>query len=411
MASPGQSSGGAQSDNTYYILWVMVIVFGVAGLIWYFFDEQLKQAFLAIKRYELIGMYYALNWIPQDLPYLGKAIARVVADLKNNLNLVTMLTPSTLGAQIAGLLSDTTGNYLRWFVIPYLLFLSYFIYKSSVQLRLKRTFDMKSLLTQERTVWPQVDIATRYDILNEDLDSGRWAMNMSPVQFCRKFKLITAEYNDDIPPGIPKSQIPEFKITLDKARAERAFAAQLGRPWQGATTMPPHRRALLAAMLARGGRDTKDSFNLLQQLARTASEGALDCTGADAMLQKHLKSKRVQELFARHAYEYTVFVSALLYAREDGVLASADFLWIKPIDRRLWYVLNSVGRQTPSVEAAGVFSHWNYEKILNRPLSIPMVADAVHALGIALTDVFYTPDEKEREEIKKRHETNTMAQQ
>lgn len=80
-------------------------------------------------------------------------------------------------------------------------------------------------------------------------------------------------------------------------------------------------------------------------------------------------------------------------ARADGVQASSDFLWLKPIDRRMWYVLNTVGRQTPFVEAAGVFAHWRAEKEMGKRIVVPMVEEATNALELALKEIVYKPDE------------------
>ena len=85
--------------------------------------------------------------------------------------------------------------------------------------------------------------------------------------------------------------------------------------------------------------------------------------------------------------------SMLELARTDGVLASAEFLWLKPLDRNLWYMLNCVGRQTPFPEISGPFAHWIVEKRLRRPLKVPMVAEAVDALDVALSDIIYNPEE------------------
>ena len=85
--------------------------------------------------------------------------------------------------------------------------------------------------------------------------------------------------------------------------------------------------------------------------------------------------------------------SMLEEARQDGVQASADFLWLKPLDRRLWYTLNTVGRQTPFIEVAGIFAHWIAEKEAQRRLRVPMVEEATNAVELALKDVVYRPDE------------------
>ena len=102
------------------------------------------------------------------------------------------------------------------------------------------------------------------------------------------------------------------------------------------------------------------------------------------------RSKKVVE---GNAYVLTVMASMIMAARADGVQASADFLWLKPLDRRLWYVLNSMGRQTPYTEAAGVYAHWLAEKEAGRKLIIPMIEMATNALEIALKELIYHPDE------------------
>ena len=114
------------------------------------------------------------------------------------------------------------------------------------------------------------------------------------------------------------------------------------------------------------------------------------------MLKKHrIRLNMVQKVIQSHAYVLTTMASMLEAAREDGVQASADFLWLKPLDRRMWYMLNTVGRQTPFAEVAGPFSHWTAEKEMGRKLLVPMVEEATNALDIALKEIIYRPDEKE----------------
>ena len=128
-----------------------------------------------------------------------------------------------------------------------------------------------------------------------------------------------------------------------------------------------------------------------------SSNGKLNFSGTEALLQKHLNHKLVQKVIQEHAYELTTMASMLAAARLDGVQASADFLWLKPLDRRLWYTLNTIGRQTPFAEVAGIFAHWLAEKEAGRKLLVPIVDEATKALEIALKEVIYRPDEKEKE--------------
>jgi intracellular multiplication protein IcmP len=85
--------------------------------------------------------------------------------------------------------------------------------------------------------------------------------------------------------------------------------------------------------------------------------------------------------------------SMMEYARNDGVLASAEFIWLKPLDRKLWFMLNCVGRQTPFCEVAGPVAHFKIEKRLRRPLKVPMIDEAVNALEAALAEIIYQPED------------------
>src|SRR5207237_4772929 len=133
---------------------------------------------------------------------------------------------------------------------------------------------------------------------------------------------------------------------------------------------------------------------LLAQLS-ASSLGKLNFNGVDQLLKKHEHSKQVQTIVRSHAYISTVMASLLLAARDDGVQASSDFLWLKPMDRRLWYTLNTVGRQTPFAEIAGIFAHWIAEKEAGIKLQVPMVEEATNAMEVALKEVIYSPDEEE----------------
>lgn len=402
-----QQSGQEGSEkNTYYILWLLLLIAMVCAMLWYVFQVQLKIAFIYVRIAELAVIHGFFGLIPLDFPYIGDMCAKIYSLVGDDLELARSLTPASIGMDAAATLSETAGTYLRYPVAIFLGFLSIMIYKINVHTRLTKQFNMITLAKQEVVNWPQIGVATKNDILNADLDVGPWAMAMSPLQFAKRNKLSIVQKSAASNSPFAKGQGPAYILLLDKIRAERAFSVQLGRNWHGVEAMPVYRRAIFAVFIARGCRDSKAAAALVARLAASGAEGKLDCTGVDELIQKHMKDKKVQEICRQHAYEFTVFVSLLLFAREDGVVASADFLWVKPLDRRLWYVINNVGRQTPAVEVAGIFSHWNYESVLKRPLSSPKVEEAVTALAKALSEVLYMPDDAEKEEIAKRAAEN-----
>lgn len=390
MAQPpqGGGGGGGQADASYQPLWLIALIVFAAIVIWYTLGPQLKTAFLWFRKYQLIALNYTLSYFQFE-------------DITQAIDSVKLATRDTLTLAYAKSLSLVTGKYYRFLYLFGFTWFAWRIYFKNPLVKYKKKYSMYSLAKQEQTVWPQISIALNQDLLAEDLDSGPWAMGLTPMQWAKQLKLLQVDLAPQIA-QFAKIKPPEFKVTILRDRAETAFAAQLGRPWQGPERLPLHRRAIFALLIARGCRDTKISQNLVLQLCRSAAHGKLNLDGVEALWKKHHKNREVQEICAGHAYELTLMISLLMFARQDGVLASSDFLWVKPMDRRLWFVINNVGRQTPAVEVGGIFNHWYHEAALKRPLSMPVVSGAVDALEIAVSEVIYQPDAQERDEIYER---------
>ena len=114
---------------------------------------------------------------------------------------------------------------------------------------------------------------------------------------------------------------------------------------------------------------------------------------ATSVLKKYQQVENVQQVLSQHAYLLTAMASLLEASRDDGVMPSADFLWLKLVDRRLWYMLNCVGRQTPYVEVGGPFAHWVAEKVTGRRSLAPMIDEAIKGLEIAVKEVKLSPQE------------------
>lgn len=388
MTQQGGGGGGGQADNSYQALWIIVLVTFVGFVIWLTASEQLKEAFLWLRRYQLIALDAVL--MPMNITDVHETTEWVRTATRNDLNLNN-----------AKALSELTGKYYRYLYAVFFFWFSWRIFLKNPLARYKKKYTLKSLAQQEQKNWPQIQSVIRFDLVNQDLDVGPWAMAMTPMQFAKKHQLISVEY---APQGsiFAKTKGAEFSVTLNRTRAERAFAAQLGRPWRGPAALPIHRRAIFAALIARGCRDTAKSKALVAHLATSATSSKLDTSGVDELIKKHFKNRQVQEICAMHAYELTLMISMMQFARQDGVVASADFLWVKPIDRRLWLTLNNVGRQTPGAEVGGLYNHWYHECELKSPMSMPIVDGAVDALDLALKEIIYMPDDKERDEIMER---------
>jgi intracellular multiplication protein IcmP len=67
-------------------------------------------------------------------------------------------------------------------------------------------------------------------------------------------------------------------------------------------------------------------------------------------------------------------------AKEKGVLAPAEFLWLKSKDRTLWYALQNLGRKSFFIEGASAHYHWSIEHKVNKKIEFPVLDNLVDSL-------------------------------
>ena len=97
------------------------------------------------------------------------------------------------------------------------------------------------------------------------------------------------------------------------------------------------------------------------------------------------------------AYELPWFMALLYRARQKGVLASSQFLWLRPLDRPLWYALNQCGGRAAWAEGFAPWAHYTAEEKERKTLTKTHVAPAVASLREALsaqgwlTEIFVPP--------------------
>lgn len=383
-AAAPQGGGQGGGDSSYDILWIICAVFIAIGAIWYLFSAQLISFYLTIKIWELdiLGYFSSLLNQPNYFEPLRNSLVSARANAAH-------LSFGNLAA-----VGTSAGMWLR---IPFaiiLLLLAVLVYVNNTTRVYRRTYNMHDFAKLESKNWPQITPIVNLDLIKTDIDTGPWAMALTPMQFCKKYKLL-----DEVRPqrreGMSRKDWDRIEVVLKRGETNKIFVMQLGPMWGGVNRLPPYVRALFAVFAARINSDTKPAAELLAQISASSLHKDLNLSGADALLKKHENTKLVQKIIQSHAYISTVMAAMLLAARDDGVQASADFLWLKPRDRRLWYTLNTVGRQTPFIEVAGIFAHWVAENEAGRRLLVPMVEEATNAVELALKEVVYRPDENE----------------
>jgi intracellular multiplication protein IcmP len=195
--------------------------------------------------------------------------------------------------------------------------------------------------------------------------------------------------------------------TYDEGMARRELTAQLGPLWQSPQNAAPHVRCLFAAFALHARRDRDAALTFLGDIATSlprdkheTSAGPLAplsvpaeiVAHADVILAQPDLVKNSVAIAARHGFTAPALMSVLCNARlKAGVLAPAQFNFLKLLDRRLWYALHSLGfpdgpdwlkapMPNPRVEAVGARDHWAVECKIGRPLRIPSIDRAAHVI-------------------------------
>jgi len=370
MAAQQQQQSG---DNGMAPVWIIVLLFLVGYIVWREAHQYIVSFifFFNIWQAKLVNLFIGGNV------------------LANEINIMQTIDPRSVDWQQLMMLTTNVGEYIRYPVLLIFVGLAIWLYQSDITLKYRKVYTMKSLSGQEQYNWPAIMPVVKEDFIATDINAGPWAMALSPMEFARKYNLLK---KDDI---LLDKSVPGQEMTAGVRRgdAKRVFTLQLGPYWDGFDRCPPQARALAAVFMARMNRDRESANLILSSLDEDSKTGKMDYSIANSVIRKHQNAENVQEIISKHAYLLTVLASLLHASRDDGVVPSSAFLWLKPIDRRLWYMLNCVGRQTPYSEVAGPFAHWKAENVMGRRSLVPMIDESIKALEIAIREVKLSPKE------------------
>jgi intracellular multiplication protein IcmP len=379
MPAAQQPQGGA--DSALDFLWMIVIIVGSIAAIWYFGHKQIISFILMIRLYELHIVQYILTGYGLLASYLHLPLPNLER-LSDNFVYISS-KPVDMSIQDLIGFSNEVG---RYFAIPtacMIGIMGLITYFTNLKEKFNHVYNMETLRKSGARIWPQIIPVMKVNLVKKSLDEGPWASSLTPILFAKKHDLL-----------IVNEQEGRIVTAINEGAAHRVFALQVGQFWRDILSLPLTIQALFAIFLARANEDRANADKLLAQISVSASSNHLDFRGVKEVVMKHKDSKLAQIAQGRHAYLLTVMATLLELARTDGVLATAEFLWLKPINRPLWYMLNSVGRQTAFSEVSGVYAHWLAEKKLGRPLKVPMVDEAVKALTLAVQEIIYEPEDE-----------------
>jgi len=264
----------------------------------------------------------------------------------------------------------------------------------------KNKHTMSSLLKFQAQHWRTLAVSAAF---NPDKAPEVWNQSMRPTDWIKEN-------------GIGLKRVPGAATAsagLDEDACARAFHKQLGEPWRGLEpTTPIHVRCLclifalhyLNKEIVVGKEKVNAGLWLREEIAvcYATLKGANLKSRLEELTKPYVSDKKVNEVLEKrmkgYAYTNTALYELLLQARKRrGVLAAAEFLWLKGEDRSLWYVLNNCGRRAFLVEGGGAVAHHDAEKIGGQPLIEPHVAEAVNGVkdyldshGIDDIEAFFT---------------------
>lgn len=428
-----------QNDTNDYIIYAIIICCLLAACLWLLgkYASQLHAVMMAVARAEL----YPVSLFSAEAEYVRSAIAS--------------LDPETVTTSEALAQLEYAG---RWYALASaaaVLVLGIRSWKMSASDNFRRSFSMRSLLENNRGThscvapvlsWPK-------SILDEPADSGPWMVARQPLQFVADNGLFISEKDA---PGLAKgdpvpgrmllgddnladpyspvlSESPP--VSFDRERCFAVFKEQFGPPHTGFGGMPRYLQKLALAFLLFGAENKKDAYALLDSLslsfrppepekpgrwdwrkfpfcytrAGKALPYRLDLSMggySSADIAGLLGRKDVARLVRAHDKYRNLFILALYeYARAKGVLPTAEFIWLRPVNRRLFYLLNNFGRRSAWTEIAGPWAWYLAEEQLALSPGFPgsnaigdddgdyreMVKEAVNALEYNMYEEGWIP--------------------
>lgn len=147
--------------------------------------------------------------------------------------------------------------------------------------------------------------------------------------------------------------------------------------------------AALWAAVAFGGPEGRNEYwtyrDKLNLSAYGSEDGIANLSVAQPLYEKYRKHPMLNKLFAVHHWEHTFLFALLALAQKKGRYTTAEVLWLRPLNRVMFFSLNSRGSYTPHTEAASTFAQHAYETVCAKLNRLPLMDDGK---GV-LTHVIY----------------------
>lgn len=117
--------------------------------------------------------------------------------------------------------------------------------------------------------------------------------------------------------------------------------------------------------------EVKDALNYSAYGSKNG-QANLAVEEAQQAFAKWRKSPEVNRLALKHHWEYPFLCALLTLAQRRGKIGTWQFIWLKPMNRVMFYSLNTVGRATPHAQAAMTFSQQQFDIAAAKKGNLPV---------------------------------------
>ena len=378
--------GESSSDQALGWFLLSVVFAALLYLVWWFFSYEIKDAIRWFRYTEMwllhhfIGPGYEVAWRGGTMNFREwfASVPRIPANCEE----VAGDTPC-LSNQMILAISHVTLRPVAYVFSGVMILMALWALFLGPNTHYRRRLSLESLIKAHAKAFPVIKPFVNFDPSEQPTRPPG-----SPVPV--KLPLFSEALGPE--EWIAYNNIPAPDGEIDRNAAWQAFRKQLGPPWRGAMRLPAYMQVLLAAFCLKAARHRDEADALLGELAACwdHKKGLRLPKKLVKRARGILRDKKIAgDTLAkcnRHAYVTTALMRGLQTAREEGgVLAPAQFLWLRGYNRTLWYPLNNLGRQSYHMEALGAMSHFKQEKLTQRPVPRPQLEEAVDSIASYMT--------------------------
>jgi intracellular multiplication protein IcmP len=378
MKSPqrGSSAPAAQDVTGFTLLFTLFGLLLGAWMLWYFHHAEISQAAIALMHREMQVIHHFTDRFDHADALVLAANPRKVAF-----------------GQIVNLMREI-GRFFLYPAAGFVLILAGVCFRRAASARFKKRYDVEGLIREQVQGFKSIGAFVERRLRPVAIRAGEPRPADSALDV-HEWVAVWGSAGDG---------------SFDETLARQELARQLGEPWRGLVKAAPHVRCMLAIILLHQDLRRREAITLLGDLSLSLTTPKREGPSGPevplsfsppvvAMAERWLFDEdlvqKAEALMLRHFYTTPGLMSALMEARAmGGVLAPAQFAFLKLVDRRLWYALHSLGfalsgtedyaHPCPRVEAIGARDHWAAERLAGEPLPGPSIDRAIASIRSAV---------------------------